>query len=206
MTVDGALNWFQAGLDGRDVRSLAIAPDSSVIYAGTFDEGVFRSTDGGQIWAGVSAGLSSLAVRALAINPSAPSVVFAGTDTGVYARYGGGPWILADDVAGSRVSALAVEAGAPNVIYAATLGAGVWISVDGGDRWVAHNQGLTGSLEVYSLAIDPREPAPGRLRTVHAGTFGAGVFSITLEPDVFADGLESGDAAAWSASAGPDGR
>ncbi len=57
-------------------------------------------------------------------------------------------------------------------IYAGTTN-GVFKSTDGGSTWTEANSGLAG-IDVFSLAIDPANPA-----TLYAGTFGSGVFKTT---------------------------
>lgn len=69
----------------------------------------------------------------------------------------------------------------PNVLYAATEGAGVLVSEDGGSTWTPRNEGLTGASEgtvsgyhVRCLAIDPTKPG-----VMYAGMAAFGVFSTT---------------------------
>jgi len=56
---------------------------SDVLYLGTFNGGVFKSTDGGAKWTVLNEGLSSF-VRTLVINPQAPEILYAGTLGGVF--------------------------------------------------------------------------------------------------------------------------
>lgn len=72
---------------------------------------------------------------------------------------------------GVDVFAVAVDPQSSSIVYAATHGAGVFTSTDGGWTWSAMNDGLTQPF-VRSLAID----ANG---VVYAGTNGSGVFAIT---------------------------
>lgn len=59
------------------------------------------------------------------------------------------------------------------VLYAGTLGRGVFKSEDGGFSWQAKNLGLS-DQDVLSLAVDPVNAA-----TLYAGTLGGGVFRST---------------------------
>jgi uncharacterized repeat protein (TIGR02543 family) len=81
-------HWEQLPLDGGTILSLAIDPlTPTTLYAGTYEDGVFRSTDAGHHWTAVTPGLSNQPVRSLAINPATPSTLYAGTyDAGVF-RY-----------------------------------------------------------------------------------------------------------------------
>ena len=65
------------------VTSLGINSDG-LIFAGTFGNGVFRSSNSGLNWEQINSGLTNPEVRALAINSA--DVVFAGTGGGVFRR------------------------------------------------------------------------------------------------------------------------
>ena len=71
--------------------ALGIDPNTpSTLYAGTYDAGVFKSTDGGSTWnalnTGITTGRTNIPVGALAIDPMEPRRVYAGTyDGGVFA-------------------------------------------------------------------------------------------------------------------------
>lgn len=52
------------------VGALVVDPeDGDTLYAGGFDGGVFRSTNGGRSWGGLSNGLTGVPIRSLAIDP-----------------------------------------------------------------------------------------------------------------------------------------
>src|SRR5262250_1271240 len=72
--------WTSHGPPGGDVHALAINPTTpSIVYAGVFGAGVFKTTDAGATWNTINAGLTSTDVEALAIDPTAPSTLYAGT-------------------------------------------------------------------------------------------------------------------------------
>ena len=68
--------------------------------------------------------------------------------------------------------------------------------MDSGASWAGVNAGLA-DLRVLSLALAPTDS-----RTLYAGLDGASVWQATTALWVFADGLESGEACAWSAAVG----
>lgn len=72
-----------------------------------------------------------------------------------------------------NVEALVIDPVTPAVLYAGTLGGGVFKSTDGGGSWASVNTGLTDKY-VQTLVIDPVSPA-----TLYAGTNGGGVFKST---------------------------
>ncbi len=62
------------------VAALAVNPATpGIVYAGTEDSGVFKSTDGGSHWNAFNTGLTSDTVTSIAINPQAATNLFAGT-------------------------------------------------------------------------------------------------------------------------------
>jgi photosystem II stability/assembly factor-like uncharacterized protein len=75
--------------------------------------------------------------------------------------------VQATDTRGSVIAlSLAMDPSNPTVLYAGTLGRGVYVSHDGGDGW--SQSGLVGA-NIYTLVIDPASPA-----TLYAG--GSGLF------------------------------
>jgi hypothetical protein len=56
------------------IAALAVDPAGGTIYAGTFNRGVLKTTDGGMTW---SLLLPFTAIRDLAVDPGSPSIVYA---------------------------------------------------------------------------------------------------------------------------------
>ena len=66
---------------GYTAQVMVVDPQAPFIaYAGTYDSGVIKSTDGGASWGGVSAGLPDVSFPALAIDVNYPAVLYAGSD------------------------------------------------------------------------------------------------------------------------------
>ena len=188
--------WTTNGPAGGDIVALAIDPSNpTMLYAGTVNGGVFKSTNGGQTWSPANRGLGDpvygfvATVHDLAIDPSAPATLYAGTTyLGVFKSTNGGEsWSavntgfpdIGDGRPGGLVLALAIDPTSPATIYAGTRSgfggvfSGVFKSTNGGGSWSPINAGLTNS-DVLALAIDPATPA-----TLYAGTSGGGVFKST---------------------------
>jgi hypothetical protein len=161
--------WQSGGpLDAKrqDVFAMAVDPTTAgTVYAGTYDSGIYKSTDGGLTWLPASLGLASQGVNALAVAPSDPQTVYAGGNGVSRSRDGGASWVRTGLV-GQYVSAVAVDPVDPARLFAGTLGGGVFLSLDAGNTWTSVNAGMT-NLQVNALAIDPTSPA-----TVYAGTMG----------------------------------
>ena len=72
--------WHAAGESFTSaVSSLAIDPSSGDLYAGTFGDGVFVSTNGGTNWSDYNDGLTNGIVHALALAGGPPLTLYAGT-------------------------------------------------------------------------------------------------------------------------------
>lgn len=156
-TDDGA-NWEEknSGLPGAVILSLSI---NSVghIYAGTNMAGVFRSTDGGDIWAPTALVIGAI----LAIELNSDDDVFAGMLTGIpgqgirFSWDNGVVWRLPDGgFTPSIVYDVAVNS--DDFVFAGGDGDGVLRSIDEGVNWETKNSGLTSTI-IYSLALDKDE-------------------------------------------------
>jgi hypothetical protein len=65
--------------------ALKIDPaNSSILYLGTVNSGVFRSVDGGATWSAFNDGLTNLQIRALTVGRGSARTVFAATPGGVF--------------------------------------------------------------------------------------------------------------------------
>ncbi|MFB3819714.1 MAG: WD40/YVTN/BNR-like repeat-containing protein [Candidatus Methylomirabilales bacterium] len=104
---DAGKSWrpvkIPAGLAAMDFMSFAQDPTNpKVLYAGTHNRGVVRTTDGGKTWGAFSAGLGGPDVHALAVdgyNPSQPKRWYAWVvDKGLYRVLGElAEWKRVDD-------------------------------------------------------------------------------------------------------------
>jgi len=129
----------------------------NLLYAGTRNEGVFKTTDGGNSWQEKNDGLpANLDVRTISIDPNNVNKVYAGS-----INNGGRLWqsndkgnswnLLNDEMTFTTIHAMDVDPNNENVVYAAPWGAGLFKSTDGGNSW---NEIIGGgeSERVFSLA------------------------------------------------------
>jgi len=117
--------------DSSDV--IAFAANRNMLFAGTRNRGVYRSTDNGGSWS--LNRFSDTAINVLAANGKN---VFAGTDSGVYrSTDNGGTWIK------SGLSATDIRAllSYGTAILAGTK-TGVYFSTDNGSAWISASIGL----------------------------------------------------------------
>jgi photosystem II stability/assembly factor-like uncharacterized protein len=199
-STDGGASWsaLNSGLAAGFVTAVVIDPSTpTTVYAvegygelqgGVFgiDQGVFKSTDGGESWNSANAGLSLQSITALVIDPSAPDTLYVGTlDGGVFKSTDGArSWRAAGEgLPEETVTALVIDPSSPQILYAGMFQGGIFKSVDGGESWESSSTGLPLSdTSLHSLGIDPSAPA-----TLVVGLFPGKIYLST-------DGAES-----WSA-------
>jgi hypothetical protein len=131
-SIDAGNSWspINTGLPGTSggfpplptVQALAVNPTNpSILYAGTFSDGVFKSTDGGGNWNAINVGLKATSVSALVIDPTNPSILYAGTfDRGVFKSTNGGDSWSPTGLIGANVFTLALDPKTPSTLYAGT--------------------------------------------------------------------------------------
>src|SRR5438477_11414174 len=71
--------WTQTSLNNKIIMSMTAFGGN--IFAGTYNYGVYKSTNDGTSWTQINNGLANLNVRGLAVNGN---VVYAGTENGAF--------------------------------------------------------------------------------------------------------------------------
>jgi photosystem II stability/assembly factor-like uncharacterized protein len=167
--------WEVTGPWGGDVRTLVAAPDNSdVLYLGTSDGQIFRSTDGTQTWHRLKPGVGErgLSIDSIVIDPSNSRRIYVGAwavardvDGGVFKSEDGGEhWKLLDGTKKLSVRSLAIAPSDSNIILAGSANDdpklnGTWRSTDAGHSWQRISP--EGDKEIHnieSIAIHPRNP------------------------------------------------
>ncbi len=206
---------YQIGPSGGKIVTIALHPlDASILYAGTWGAGLFKSSDGGSSWTEFNQGLGNLYIQSLAIDPQKPDIIYAGTyGAGVYKTIDGGanwfptgPGLNVDPI----VYTLAIDPIHTNILYAGTRrrynstapwGGGAYKSIDGGGSWFSINNTL-GEDWVYDIAV-AMDPSITEPNTIYAATHQKGVYRSTNGGAVWYsvnNGLEAdlGDDGIWS--------
>ncbi len=137
-SLDGGETWRAAnqglgevddvGLVDLTVEVIALHPfQSSTLYLGSREGGIFRSRDDAGQWEPVNQGLGNLSVRDIGIDSTHPSTLYAATEGGVFRSVDEGEhWIsLSSGLSDLFVHTLALDGSEPLRLYAGTERAGV---------------------------------------------------------------------------------
>lgn len=124
--------WMGPGNIGGRLRGLLIHPTQpQIMWVGTAGGGVWKSTNAGGTWQPMNSVLSLLAIGCMTMDPTDPDRLYVGTGEGGF---------------------FDTEAGSTNL--AAMLGAGIFVSTDGGVTWSQIPTTATWQ-GVSRIAIDP---------------------------------------------------
>lgn len=188
-----ATTWVRSdtGLFGGPVTAVASLPsDTSLVYAGTREDEIYVSSDGGGNWMPLGGASTSHYVAGIELDPRANGKIVGKAVYGAgffLSEDGGQTWTNASRGLGSRsLSCLAAAAGAPDILIVGTGDAGLFVSRNGGRSWRQTGRQILGD-RIMSVAVT-RDG-----KTFYAGTQETGFF---VSPD-------SGDT--WNAIALPFG-
>lgn len=130
---------------------------TKTIYAGTYNDGLLKSTDGGDTW--VFCGLKDVNIYDIKVHPKKHSTVFVSANQGLF-QY--------DDMSGkvSKIGGelpdyprtIAVNPENPEIVYAAVGKYGVFMSTDSGIKFVERDKGLPKGKEYVHISLSPANP------------------------------------------------
>jgi len=162
------------GLYGGPVTAIASLPsDGMVVYAGTREDEIYISSDGGNDWTPLGGASSGHYVSGIELDPRADGRIVRKAVYGAgffLSEDGGQTWKNASRGLGSRsLSCLASAAGSPDTLFAGTGDAGLFVSWDGGRSWSRTGRQR---LDDRIMAVDVTRDG----RTVYAGTQESSLF------------------------------
>jgi hypothetical protein len=195
-STNAGLSWsvMNSGLNGAKIISISIDPiKPTTLYALSFLNGVYKSTDGAKTWA--ADGLWPDYVFSLTVDPrNHEHLLASGVNDALFSSVSGGTaWINSSrGLHATTVTAAAADLALPGVVYAGLNGQGIYRSGDSGLTWNPANGGLS-DLNIRSLAA-----VHG---AVLAGTQSGGIFRSTnngLDWQAANQGLPMADAKAMA--------
>ncbi len=158
--------WLPTGLTGKTVFALAVHPtDGAILYAGTEQDGVYRTLDGGNHWTAVTTGMGATDVLSLAVDPQTPQTLYAGTATdGAFRSSDGGEHWTALPLSTPFLYEWAIDPQTPATLYLLAYHTLIK-SVDAGEHWQACGQGVD-SFSLTEVEMNPNDPQELYLSTM----------------------------------------
>ncbi len=167
-TTTGSNNWTNLNTDQLmhfGVSAIAIHPSNpEIIYLGTGDrdsymvpgQGVWKSTNGGQIWNQLSSAMDTLLVSEILIQPNWSEVLLAGTQKGIYKSSNSGiTWTKTTAI--NNVKDMVYKPGDPDIVYATANGK-FYRSEDSGNSWVLISSTSMPTSGRWVIAVTPEYP------------------------------------------------
>lgn len=163
-------------------ESVAVdARNPAVIYAGSYYQGMFKTTDGGQTWTKLSL---TARITSVVLDPADPDRIFATTfGSGLYRSTNAGRTWAQAGFKDSSPGGVVFDTSRPGTVYVWT-GSSLWRGTATGKTW---KKAGAPYAEIYQLTIAPDG-------TMYAGTGGSGVFKSVNQGKTWTeinDGLPS---------------
>jgi photosystem II stability/assembly factor-like uncharacterized protein len=179
-STDAAENWTPISpILGSRVSAVVVAPSArSVIYAGTNDGRVWVTHNTGKDWTEITRGLQRAYVGDILVDPKNARVVYVGLSTWEgqtvwKSTDAGWTWTqVSDNLPPVPIHGMALDPQRPERIFLATA-VGVFISEQGGGRWLRLGEGLP-NCPVFSIVANPRT------NWITVGTHGRGAWRFPL--------------------------
>lgn len=166
--------WEVTGPWGGDVRALVASPaDSNLLYLGTADGQIFRSTDAAVTWVRLRPGIEKrgVSIDTIVIDPRDPNTIYIGAwavardeQGGVFKSTDAGEhWKLLEGTKKLSVRSFAIAPSDSNFLIAGSANDdpalnGVFRSADSGKNWERISPvGDKEIRNIESVAIDPRD-------------------------------------------------
>ncbi len=179
--LDNSSAWTLAGptnIEGR-ITTIAINPvNHLLIYIGTANGGVWKSTNFCQSWTSIFDGQNTSSIGAIAIDPVNPEIIYCGTGesnslrsyypgTGIYkSTNGGSSWTFIGLDSSYTIGNIAINPSNTQEIFVAAGGwtrrknnqRGIYRSSNGGLNW-ERKLFIADSVSAIDVVIDPNSPS-----------------------------------------------
>lgn len=158
-------DWSELFFDPNTLKVFKIVKvdwyNPTILYAGTSEGDIFRSTDAGLSW--LVATRADAAITDIIIDPRDSRTVYVSTlGNGIRKSMdGGNTWLpilnqLKDFSNAKRINAMAMDQGQPSTLYLATK-YGILASQDGGETWSALKlTSEVGTVDILDISVNPR--------------------------------------------------
>lgn len=189
-TDDNGANWGSANnWPGYGIKCLAVN-SSNDIFAGTYSEGIYRSTDGGITYVEINNGITFLNIWCIFIDANDELII--GTPGGLFkSTDNGNTWNPHGDLKDEVMAMTMDESGN---LYAGTFGSGIFISTNMGTNFTPINNGIPDTSQVTALIAVPQHG-------VLAGFYPNGVYHTTDQGNTW---VEANDGLPFKNEKDPD--
>ena len=178
---DNSAVWTLAGptnIEGR-ITTIAVHPtDPQIVYTGTANGGLWKSTDFCQSWISIFDDQNTSSIGAVAIDPVNPEIIYCGTGepnslrsyypgTGMYkSTNGGANWTFIGLDSSYTIGNISINPNNSQEVYAAAGGwtrrkneqRGIYKTTNGGLNW-SKKLYLSDSVGAVDVAVDPNNPS-----------------------------------------------
>ncbi len=143
------------------ITAIAVEPVSQqLIYVGSPDGGLWKSTNGGSSWIPLGDDFNNMEIWGISIDPSNTNIVYVGNSTGELFKStdGGSTFSLIMDQGAGRVFTILVHPTNSNIMHVAVRSYGLFRTTNGGSSWT----------EVITAGIEDVVYKPGSTSVLYA--------------------------------------
>ncbi|HEY8401423.1 MAG TPA: YCF48-related protein, partial [Cytophagaceae bacterium] len=141
------------------VSAIAVEPvNKQLIYVGTPEGGLWKSTNGGSTWTPMFDQNTNMKIFAIAMDPNNSNIVYVGTEgAGLYKTTNGGSSWTTINFTSSKIGKIIINPNNTANLLAATKN-GIYRSTNSGSNWT----------RTYTASVEDIEFKPGDVNTVYA--------------------------------------